>query len=194
MSDELSTSFFSITGRTGRVAYFFQNSILMIFGFQYIYGGYMSSAFLSLQHNPLFSNAFEILKTNPLYADFLRELNHPAEPDPSALYIKFAFIIALRIVDLKRVRDILSRKLSAIETILIAIFFSLPFVDFFSTIMLVTLPSKKHSKENAPLKEAHAIDVKEAQRERLLKQNEAMFKAGKISRADFERAREKYSK
>lgn len=192
MSEELSTSFFSLTGKIGRVSYFFQNSVLMIFGFQYIYGGYLSGALLSLQHTPVFKHSFEILKSSPIYEDFLRELNNPPKPDPSILFYKIAFLIALRFIDLKRVRDILNRKLSALETILIAVFFSVPFIDFFSTIMLVTLPPKKHSVENAPLIEAHAMDVRESQRERLLKQNEAMFKAGKISRADFELAREKY--
>ena len=191
MSEEVSTNFFSLTGKTGRVSYFFQNSVLMIFGFQYIYGGFMASAFLSLQNNPMFANVFALLKSDPMYSDILDDLNHPAKPDPSVFFIKIAFIIALRIVDLKRVRDILNRKLSAMETTLIAVFFSLPFVDLFSTIMLVTLPPKKDS-PNAPLNEAHAVDLKEAQRERLLMQNEAMFKAGKISRADFEKAREKY--
>lgn len=194
MSDDLSTSFFSINGKIGRISYFFQNSFIMLFAFQYIYGPYMSATILKMQHNPLFKNSFALIETLPGYSEILQDLARPSKVDPSELIIRFGFIALLRMIDLKRVRDIIGRQLSLQESALIAIVFSIPFVDLLSTVMLMTLPSKKHSLKNSPLTEAHAIDVKMAQRERLLAQNTAQFKAGKISRADFEKNREKYSK
>ena len=193
MSEEVSSSFFSLTGKTGRVSYFFQNSIIMLFGFQYIYGSYMAEAIIKMQHNPLLRDSFKLVQSLPGYGDILEDLNTPSKPDPSRLLIKFAFIIMLRIVDLKRIRDIVNRKLTIIETSLVSIFFSLPFVDIFSTVMLITLPAKKYSIENSGLKEAHALDVKMAQKEALMRKNKEMFEAGKISRADFERNRDRYN-
>lgn len=193
MSEEISSSFFSLTGKTGRVSYFFQNSIIMLFGFQYIYGSYLAEAIVKMQHNPLLKDSFKLIQTMPGYGEILEDLNTPVKPDPSKLLIKIAFIVLLRIVDLKRIRDIVNRKLSLLETSLISIFFSLPFVDIFSTIMLVTLPPKKYSLENAGLKEAHAVDVLMAEKESLMRKNKEMFEAGKISRADFEKNRDKYN-
>lgn len=190
MSEEPSSSFFSITGKTGRVSYFFQNSILMLFGFQYIYGSYLGEIILKLQHNPLFKNAFMLLQSDPLYSDMLQDLNRPPQAVSSNLMLKFAFLLALRIVDLKRVRDIVNRKLGALETALIVIVFSLPFVDLISTIFLVTLPPKKNS-PNQLLSDAHAVDKKQAHRERLIKMNKDLFESGKISKAEYLQALEK---
>ncbi|MBC7715008.1 MAG: hypothetical protein H7177_16800 [Rhizobacter sp.] len=193
MSEELSTSVFSITGKTGRLAYFFQNSLLMAFGFQYIYGPYMGDAIKSLQHNPLFANVFQLLQADPTYADMLKELNHAPKFDMKMFATRYAFILALRIVDLKRLRDIVNRQLTKVETILVIVFFSLPFVDLISTIFLVTMPPKKTPAISTFLKEAHAVNLHEAQKERLIKRNEELFKAGKISKVEYMKGLEKYN-
>ena len=39
----------------------------------------------------------------------------------------------LRMIDIKRIRDIVDRNLTRMETTLVAVVFSIPFIDFFST-------------------------------------------------------------
>ena len=193
MSQELSTSVFSITGKTGRLAYFFQNSILMLFGFQYIYGAYIGDMLKSMQHNPLFKNVFLLLQSDPAYSDLLHDLNQAPKMTLSIIATRYAFILALRIVDLKRIRDIVNRQLTKVETLLVIVFFSLPFVDLISTIFLMTLPPKKTPAISSFLKEAHAVNLHEAQKERLIKRNQELFETGKISKAEYQRSLEKYN-
>ncbi len=145
-----------------------------------------------MQNSPMFNNIFILLKSDPRFEDFFQELNHPKSLPTSFILTKFAFIVGLRIVDLKRVRDITGRKLKKIETILIAIFFSLPFVDLISTMFLITMPTKKKSATDPVLKAAMLKDSKEAQRERLMKQNQQAFEAGKISKMEYLKNLENY--
>jgi hypothetical protein len=193
MSKELSTSLFSITGKTSRLSYFFQNSFLMLFGFQYIYAPYIGDILKNIQHNPLFRNVFELLRADPTYADLLKELNTPAKITFSMIATRYAFILALRLVDLKRIRDIVNRQLSKIETILVIVIFSLPFVDLISTIFLMTLPPKKTAAISGFLRESHANNILEAQKERLIKRNQDLFDSGKISKVEYLKSLEKYN-
>ncbi|MBC7427296.1 MAG: hypothetical protein H7336_01710 [Bacteriovorax sp.] len=193
MSEELSNSVFSITGRTGRLAYFFQNSLLMLFGFQYIYGPYIGDAIKSMQHNPMFANVFILLQSDPSYADMLKDFGQAQKFTFTLFAARYAFIIALRIIDLKRIRDIVNRQLTKVETISVFIIFSLPFVDLISTIVLMTLPPKKSPAISTFLKEAHAVNLHEAQKERLVKRNKELFDSGKISKAEYIKFLEKYN-
>jgi hypothetical protein len=192
MREELSTSIFSITGKSGRLAYFFQNSLLMLFGFQYIYGPYIGDVLKNLEHNPLFRNIFTLLRSDPHYANLIHDLSSAQKMTFSLIATRYAFIIALRIVDLKRLRDIVNRQLTKVEILFVFILFSLPFVDLITTIFLISMPAKKTPAISQFLKEAHTVNLHEAQKERLLKRNQELFETGKISKAEYIKALEKY--
>lgn len=136
-------NFFSYKKPLRRLPYFFLNSILMFFAFRYLYYSYLYDLIVMLEHNPKFTDAFYIIKSLPQYHESMATFKREASPTLMTTLIHFLFLIPLRIIDIKRIKDIFGRCLSTQEIIFISITFSLPFVDFLSTTALMLLPSKK---------------------------------------------------
>lgn len=191
---EYNNNIFSYKGKIARLSYFIQNSLIMIIAFKYMYYPYLYQTILDLTHNPAMSQIMAVYKQLPQFNSWMEELKAGANPPLSSIIIKYLFFIPLRVIDIKRMRDIVNRNLTMVETVMIAFFFSLPFVDLLATCFLVVIPSNKHAKNSALTREVKAQDMKEAQVERLLQQNQKLFEEGKISRADYIKTRDKYKK
>lgn len=184
---------FSYSGKLTRLAYIIQNSLVMIFAFRYIYFPYLHGTILDMQNNPHYSNTFEMIKHLPEYREFMTMLKAEANPSMSSIIIRYLVLIPLRIIDIKRIRDIVNRNLSVTETTIVAVVFSLPFVDLISTIFLAIIPPSKKV-QNPFVKDIQKADLHSAQVEKYLQLNQKLFESGKISRADYIKARDKYKK
>lgn len=182
---------FTFKGRLGRLSYIFQNSILMILAFKFIYSPYLYGFITDMEKNPLYRASFDLLKSMPQYHEMMIDLKAMANPSFTAIIIRYLFLVPLRIIDIKRIRDIVNRNLNGMEITIVAIFFSLPFVDFITTLFLVLIPANKFAK-NKTINEIKKVDMKSAQDENFLQLNQRLFEAGKISRAEFEKARDNY--
>ena len=71
--------------------------------------------------------------------------------------------------------------------------FTLPYVDFFTTLGLSILPAFYYAKKRS-YEEIKINDLKDARNEEFLKLNQKLFESGKISRADYLKARDEHSK
>lgn len=181
----------SYNGKLSRLAYIIQNSLVMIFAFQYMYYPHLYGTILDLQSRPELASIFAVYKQFPQYHEFLASLKAAANPSLTDIIIRYLFLIPLRVIDIKRVRDIVNRNLTGVETTMVAVIFSLPFVDLLSTLFLAVIPANKHAK-NPLVKEIKQADMHSAQVEKYLQLNQKLFESGKISRADYLKARDKY--
>lgn len=130
-----------------RVAYILLNAFINILGFRFIYYPALAAAFVTLQQDPNTRELIQFLSTTSLYGPIIQNLSTAAAPTFIITVIKFLFFIPLRIIDIKRVKDIYGRELSFTEIAVIAIILSLPYVDFFSTIALSIIPPNKYAKK-----------------------------------------------
>ncbi len=155
---------FTYSGRINRLTYILQNIMWNTLGVPFIY-------------YPLFV----------AYANF-----NPSYSTPF-LIIRWFFYIPLRMIDLKRIRDIVDRELTTIETVIICVVFSIPYVDFLTSIFLSSIRPFyfAKSKFEGDIKQN---DKAEASIEAQLLKNKQLFEAGKISRAIYEANREKLKK
>lgn len=184
---------FSFKGRLSRTAYIFQNLFLNIIGFRFLYYPALVEAFYNLKMNPDYKFLIEQISMNPNVGFAIKALDQAPQASILVIVIKYLFIIPFRIIDIKRVRDLVDRELTTVEIMAIAIVFTLPYVDFFTTLGLSILPALYFAK-NRSLQEIKVNDLKDAKKEELQKSNQKLFESGKISRADYLKAREEHSK
>ena len=143
-------NFLSYDKELGRLGYFIFNSIVTIFAFEYLYLPFLAKSVLIILHKPEYKMVLDLVKSEAHYAEQLKWLQNISAPTQSSYLIKYSFVVLLRYIDLKRVKDILGRKLKTIEVLMIFFIFSIPFVEFISAIVLMIYPSKfknqnKHS-------------------------------------------------
>lgn len=184
---------FSFKGRLSRTAYIFQNLFLNIIGFRFLYYPALVEAFYNLKMNPDYKFLIEQISMNPNVGFAIKALDQAPQASMLVIIIKYLFIIPFRIIDIKRVRDLVDRELTTIEIMAIAIVFTLPYVDFFTTLGLSILPALYFAK-NRSLQEIKVNDLKDAKNEEFLKLNQKLFESGKISRADYLKARDEHTK
>jgi len=155
---------FAYNGRINRLTYILQNIMWNTLAAPFVY-------------YPLFVT---YLNFNPSYAGMFE-------------IVRWFFYIPLRMIDLKRIRDIVDRELSLIETVLICGIFSIPYVDFLTSIFLSSIRPFYFAKSKFE-GEIKKNDKEEASIEAQLLKNKELFQAGKISRAIYEVNREKLKK
>lgn len=179
---------FSYKGKLSRTAYVFTNLVINLIGFKFLYyPGIMGALHVS----PEFRGIVSQLAQDPENAWLVHQLKYVPEKMAYAVFIKFLFLIPFRIIDIKRLRDIMNRELKVAELVFTSAFFSLPYVDFFSTLILSILKPRKSPTKSNVVKEVRAKDLKEAHKENAIELNKRLFASGKISRAEFEERRKK---
>lgn len=146
---------FEYQGRINRLTFILQNIFWNTLGIPFIYYPLLITY---LDFDPKYANLF--------------------------LIIRWFFYIPLRSIDLRRIRDIVDRELSLTETIVIIITFSIPYVDFITSVFLSTIRPFKYAKSKFEGEIRHH-DLTEAQIEEKKLMNQKLFKNGKISRAAY---------
>lgn len=184
---------FSLKGKLSRSAYIFQNLFLNIIGFRFLYYPLIVESFYQMKMNPDYKYLIQQVSINPNVAWALNTFDQTSGPSLTVILIKYLFIIPFRMIDIKRIKDIIDRELSTNEMIFIAVVFTLPYVDFFTTLGLSILPAFYFAKKRS-LEKINHNDLQEAKNEELLKNNQKLFDSGKISRADFLKTRKEYTK
>ena len=181
---EYNNSLFSPKGKLNRLFYALHNSFWFLVGFRYIY---YPTLLLAIQSSPNFATLINVFSSISQLKGLIPYLSATVEQSPLDLFLKYVFILILRLVDIKRLRDIMGRNLRLIEQAAVIFVFSLPYVDFLSTVFLVFLPADKFSK-NEIHEEIRKKDFSEAKREQDLHDLKRLFESGKISRAEYESA------
>jgi len=184
---------FSLKGRLSRTAYIFQNLFLNIIGFRFLYYPALVESFYRLKMNPDYKFLIEQISMNPNVGFAIKALDTAPKESIIVILIKYLFIIPFRMIDIKRVRDLVDRELTTGEIIAIAVIFTVPYVDFFTTLGLSILPALYYAK-NRSLQEIKVNDMKDAKNEEFLQLNQKLFESGKISRADYLKARDEHTK
>lgn len=182
---------FSLNGKLSRFSYIFQNLFLNIIGFRFLYYPALLESFYKIKINPDYKYLIEQISMNPNIGFFMKALDKAPKESLLIIIIKYLFIIPFRMIDIKRVKDLLDRELTTGEIITIFVIFTLPYVDFFTTLGLSILPAYYFAKKKS-FQEIKVHDLKDARNEELLQLNQKLFESGKISRADYLKAREKY--
>jgi uncharacterized membrane protein YhaH (DUF805 family) len=184
---------FSFNGKIGRLSYITQNFIINILGFKYIYYPAIVEAYTTFLTYPESHQILRTLSTNPMYASFFESLAASPKATTVDIVIKYLFLIPLRLIDIKRIRDIVDEKLSAAKTIFYAVFLSLPLVDLVATIFLSIIKPNKYAKNEFD-RVVKDSDLKEAKAENDLAMYKRMFDDGKISKAEYLKALEEQKK
>jgi uncharacterized membrane protein YhaH (DUF805 family) len=184
---------FSLKGRLSRAAYITQNLIINIVGFRFLYYPQIVEAYYKMKINPEYKYLIEQLGEAPHFAYAFKALDQAPKETMLVIIIKYLFIIPFRMIDIKRVKDIVDRELTSAEIWLIAIIFTLPYVDFFTTLGLSLIPAFYYASKNKH-KDIKATDLNEARNENFLQLNQKLFESGKISRADYIKARDEHTK
>ncbi len=161
---EYQNGIFTYHGRINRLTYILQNILWNTLGIPFIY----------------YTELVAYANFNPSYATLF-------------MIIRWFFFIPLRVIDLRRIRDILDRELTMPESVFIAVILSLPYVDFFTTIFLSSVRPFYFAKSKFE-GEIKKLDQSEADREKQLLLNKQQFEAGKISRAIYEARRDELKK
>ena len=190
---EYNNNIFSFTGKIGRLSYIIQNMIIQTIGFKYIYYPIIVDTYRSYLLQPESADVLRMLSTVPMYASMFETLASTPPASTADIVIKYLFFIPLRLVDIKRIRDIVDSPLSAMKTFLYVIILSLPFVDLISTIFLSVIPPKHSDPGNLDPKAAQR-DVIEAKVENEMIMYKKLFEEGKISQAEYLSALEKHNK
>ena len=180
-------SLFSTQGKLNRLFYILHNAFWNILGFRFVY---YPAIIKELQSSSMFTLLTNAFSSNPNLAWIVPYLT--AKPEHVLLYtiIGYLFLIPLRLVDIKRMRDILNRELSIIEQGALAVLFSLPYMDFLSTFFLSIIKPNKYAKSKIE-KEIKKVDLNTAQIEATHLRNKRLFESGKISRAEYLKTIEK---
>lgn len=184
---EYNNSLFSPQGKLNRLFYALHNAFWFLIGFRYIY---YPGILVAIQSSPQFPQLVQILSSNPQTKAIIPYISSNVGQSTFDIILKFVFIFILRLVDIKRIRDIVSRNLTTVESALTIVFFSLPYVDFLSTVLLVLFPSGKYAK-NKLHDEIKKKDFYEARLEQNLNDLKRHFESGRISRAEYEAALKK---
>ena len=184
---EYNNSLFSPKGKLNRLFYALHNAFWFLIGFRYIY---YPSILLAIQSSPNFPELIKLLSTSPQTKGLIPYLSATVGQSSLDLLLKYVFLLILRLVDIKRLRDIMGRNFSLMEQGVVIFIFSLPYVDFLSTVFLVFLPANKFSK-NETHEEIRKKDFSEAKKEQDLHDLKRLFESGKISRAEYESAMRK---
>lgn len=184
---------FSLNGRLSRSAYIFQNLFLNLIGFRFLYYPALVASFYKLKMNPDYKFLIEQVSMNPNIGFAIKALDTAPKESIIIIIIKYLFIIPFRMIDIKRVKDLLDRELTSGEIITISVVFTLPYVDFFTTLGLSILPALYYAKKRSH-QEIKINDLKEARNEEFLQLNQKLFESGKISRADYLKARDEHTK
>lgn len=185
---EYNNSLFSPKGKLNRLFYALHNAFWFLIGFRYIY---YPGILAALQSSPQFPQLIHVLSSSPQTKTIVPFLSSTVGQSTLDIVLKFVFILILRLVDIKRIRDIVNRNLSKVESALAIVILSLPYVDFLSTIVLVLLPPNKYAK-NVIHGEIKKKDLGEARREHNLQDLKRLFESGRISRAEYEAALKKF--
>jgi uncharacterized membrane protein YhaH (DUF805 family) len=181
---------FSFHGRLGRLAYFLENCFINILGFKFIYYPAIVESFHQIQAEPSAHQLLEMLSTAPVYGPVIHALSAPmAKETLLFIVVRYLFLIPLRMIDIKRMRDIMGRELTLFQTAAVAIGFSIPYVDFISTICLSVIRPNKYAESE--FEKVADVNLKQAQKENEEALNKRLFEEGKISRAEFLKNREK---
>ena len=176
---------FSYKGKLSRTAYIFTNLLINIIGFKFLY----YPRIMQLLHSSSeYRELINQLAQTPDNAWLIERLKDSPKVIP---FVAFIFLIPFRIIDIKRVRDVVDRELKNFEALFLVIFFSLPYVDFFSTLHLSLLKPGKNTSPSDIAKEVRVKDLKEAHKENAVELNKRLFESGKISRAEFIERRKK---
>ena len=184
---------FSLKGKLSRAAYIFQNLLLNIIGFRFIYYPLLVESFYKFKINPDYKFLIQQVSMNPNVALAFKALEQAPQQSILIIVIKYLFIIPFRMIDIKRIRDLVDRELTNNEMIIIAVVFTLPYVDFFTTLGLSMLPPLYYAKKRS-LENIKNTDLKDAKKEEFLRLNQKLFESGKISRADYLKARDEHTK
>lgn len=185
---EYNNSLFSPSGKLNRVFYALHNAFWFLVGFRFIY---YPALIMAVQSSPQFPQLVTLLSSNPQTKVWVPYITSSVGQSTLDIVLKYLFILILRLVDIKRIRDIFNRNLSKLESAIVIVVLSLPYIDFLSTIVLVLVPAKKFAK-NELHAEIKGRDMHEARKESDLKDLKRMFEAGKISRAEYESALKKF--
>lgn len=184
---------FSFNGKIGRLSYILQNFIINSLGFKYIYYPAIVETYSSFLKYPESHQILSQLSMNPMYASFFESLAGSPRATTTDIVIKYLFLIPLRLIDIKRIRDIVDEKLSMAKTIFYAIFLSLPLVDLVATIFLSIIRPNKFAKNEFD-RVVKDSDLKEAKAESDLIMFKRMFDDGKISKAEYLKALENHKR
>lgn len=190
---QYNNNIFSLKGRLSRAAYITQNLLLNLVGFRFLYYPQLVESFYKMKANPDYKYLIEQLNQAPHFAYAFKALDQAPKPTMLVIAIKYLFIIPFRMIDIKRVKDIVDRELTSAEIVLIAVIFTLPYVDFFTTLGLSIIPAFYYANKKN-ISNVKASDLKDAQNEKFLQLNQKLFESGKISRADYIKARDEHTK
>lgn len=182
---EYNNSLFSPKGKLNRIFYALHNAFWFIAGFYYIY---YPSLLLTIQSSPDFPQLINLLSSSPQLKGLVPYLSSNVGTGFVDITLKYVFILILRMVDIKRIRDLVNRNLTMPENVAVIVVLSLPYIDFLSTVVLVLLPANKFAK-NEIHAEIKKKDMDEARLENSQAVNQKLFEQGKISRAEFEKNR-----
>ena len=191
MALEYNNNIFSFNGKMSRSAYIIYSLVITIIGFRFIY---YPSIMALIQSSPQFNELISLLSQNPQNAWIIKELQYIPQSTTVILVIKYALMIPCRLIDIKRIRDIKGRTLSIFENLFVIVVFSLPYIDFFSTLFLSIMKPGDSVVKPELSEKARAHDLWEAKKENALVVGKKLFEEGKISRAEFEEIKNKYKK
>lgn len=180
---EYNNSLFSPKGKLNRLFYALHNAFWFLAGFYYIY---YPGLLLAIQSSPDFPQLINLLSSSPQLKGLVPYLSAKVGSGFIDIALKYVFLLILRIVDIKRIRDLVNRNLTMPENIAVIVVLSLPYIDFLSTVALVLLPSNKFAK-NEMYEEIKKKDLHDARVENTQSINQKLFEQGKISRAEFEK-------
>ena len=190
---EYNNNMFSLKGKLSRSAYIFQNLLINILGFRFLYYPALVESFHQVKMNPDYKYLIQQLSINPNIGFVIKTLSQAPKQSFIIIAIKYLLIIPFRMIDIKRIKDLVDRELTTPEIIIIGVVFTLPYVDFFTTLGLSILPAYYFANKRS-IEEIKINDLKDARNEELIQLNKKLFESGKISRADYIKARNEYNK
>jgi uncharacterized membrane protein YhaH (DUF805 family) len=190
---EYNNNIFSFKGKIGRISYIIQNSIINIIGFKFIYYPAMGKAYHTMLTTPGGADLVQMLSEFSIYAALFKFMAAAPAETAISITLKYLFLIPLRLIDIKRIRDIMNDSLSTGKTFFFAVFLSIPYIDLLATVALSIIGPNRYAKSEFE-QEIKYKDLDEAREEGDLASVRKLFEEGKISRADYLKAREKNSK
>lgn len=190
---EYNNNIFSLKGKLSRSGYIFQNLLINVLGFRFLYFPALVESFHKIKMQPDYKYLIQQLSMNPNIDFVIKALDQSPKQSFMIIAIKYLLIIPFRMIDIKRIKDLVDRELTTREIMIIGVVFTLPYVDFFTTLGLSILPALYYAKKRS-LEKMKKNDLSEAQNEDFLQINKKLFESGKISRADYIKARNDHNK
>lgn len=181
---EYNNNIFSFQGRIGRISYIIQNAIINIIGFKFIYYPAMGESLRHMQSTADGAQLIKMLSASPINEYLFQYMAAAPKETTLSIMIKFLFLIPLRLIDIKRIRDIVDDSLSNAQTVFFALVLSLPYVDMIATVALSLITPNRFAKDEFE-KEVKQKDLNEARTEGSLAVYKKQFEDGKISRAEY---------